>query len=176
VLIKTGFASRWPDAVKYLGTAERVKRRWRSSIPGCIPKRRMAGVEPVRTKARGDVDTASYRSSGSRKDSKTHRALTAHNIPAFEKPRITLDRTATDGGHGESRLHDEDRAAAVALRASGRIAVLPRRADETSGLLRRPQRTSRGARPARCGNLIQILDGVSSCGAPLCVISSEPPS
>ena len=48
LLLRTGFSQRWPDAVRYLGTADRGDgaRRASSTFPGCI-RRRRGGWSPT---------------------------------------------------------------------------------------------------------------------------------
>lgn len=83
VLLNTGFASRWPDAAKYLGTAERG--------PDAVPKLHFPGLSPDAArwlttersiKAIG-LDTASI-DHGQSTHFESHRILSEHDIPAFE--------------------------------------------------------------------------------------------
>jgi len=95
VLIKTGFASRWPDAVKYLGTAERGEAAVaKLHFPGLHPDAAQWLVSNRSVKAVG-IDTASI-DFGQSKGFETHRTLTAHNIPAFEN-LASLDRLPPTG-------------------------------------------------------------------------------
>jgi kynurenine formamidase len=83
VLIRTGYAARWPDAQKYLGTAERgdaaVKKL---HFPGLHPEAATWLAEQRKVKAVG-IDTASI-DYGQSTGFETHRALFERNIPAFE--------------------------------------------------------------------------------------------
>ena len=83
VLIRTGFSQYWPDAARYLGTAERG--------PGAVPKLHFPGLHPDAAawivtnrpiKAIG-IDTASI-DYGQSTLYESHRTLYAKNIPAFE--------------------------------------------------------------------------------------------
>jgi kynurenine formamidase len=83
VLLRTGFSKRWPDASRYLGTAERGS--------AAVPKLHFPGLHPDAArwivanrpiKAIG-IDTASI-DYGQSTLFESHRALYAVNIPAFE--------------------------------------------------------------------------------------------
>lgn len=83
VLIRTGFSRHWPDAARYLGTAERGA--------GAVPKLHFPGLHPDAArwivanrpiKAIG-IDTASI-DFGQSTLFESHRVLYAVNIPAFE--------------------------------------------------------------------------------------------
>ena len=82
VLIRTGFSSRWPDASRYLGTAEHSE--------GAVAKLHFPGLHPDGAawlvthgvKAVG-LDTASI-DYGQSTLFESHRTLYAQNIPAFE--------------------------------------------------------------------------------------------
>lgn len=83
VLLNTGFASRWPDAARYLGTAERG--------PDAVPKLHFPGLSPDAArwlstqrsiKAIG-LDTASI-DYGQSTHFESHRILFERDIPAFE--------------------------------------------------------------------------------------------
>ena len=83
LLIRTGFSLRWPDAARYLGTAERGA--------GAVPKLHFPGLHPDAAKwivasrpvrAIG-IDTASI-DYGQSSLYESHRTLYATNIPAFE--------------------------------------------------------------------------------------------
>ena len=83
VLIRTGFSQRWPDAARYLGTAERGEAGARNlHFPGLHPDtaRWLVANRPI--KAIG-IDTASI-DYGQSTLFESHRALFASNIPAFE--------------------------------------------------------------------------------------------
>lgn len=82
VLINTGFASRWPDAEAYLGTAERGEAAVKSlHFPGLHEQgARLLVARGI--KAVG-LDTASI-DHGQSADFMSHRVLFEANIPAFE--------------------------------------------------------------------------------------------
>jgi kynurenine formamidase len=83
VLIRTGFSKRWPDASRYLGTAERGETGVRNlHFPGLHPEtaRWLVANRPV--KAIG-IDTASI-DYGQSTLFESHRLLFERNIPAFE--------------------------------------------------------------------------------------------
>jgi kynurenine formamidase len=83
VLIRTGFSRRWPDAVRYLGTAERGEKGVRGlHFPGLDPEAARWLVEGRSIKAIG-IDTASI-DYGQSTQYQTHRVLFERNIPAFE--------------------------------------------------------------------------------------------
>ena len=95
VLIRTGFSTRWPDAARYLGTAERGE--------GAVAKLHFPGLhEDAATwlianrsiKAVG-IDTASI-DSGQSALFDVHRSLYARDIPAFEN-LTDLDRLPPRG-------------------------------------------------------------------------------
>ena len=83
VLLNTGFAARWPDAVRYLGTAEKG--------PAAVAKLRFPGLAPAAARwlaeERGPkavgIDTASI-DRGQSKLFESHRVLAERQIPAFE--------------------------------------------------------------------------------------------
>jgi kynurenine formamidase len=83
VLLRTGFSQRWPDAARYLGTAERGE--------GAVAKLHFPGLHPDAArwlvanrsiKAIG-IDTASI-DHGQSTAFESHRILYERNIPAFE--------------------------------------------------------------------------------------------
>jgi kynurenine formamidase len=83
LLIRTGLPSRWPDAARYLGTAERG--------PGAVPKLHFPGLHPDAArwlvgnrplKAIG-IDTASI-DYGQSTEFQSHRVLYERDVPAFE--------------------------------------------------------------------------------------------
>jgi kynurenine formamidase len=83
VLLRTGFERYWPDAERYLGTAERG--------PAAVPKLHFPGLSEAgarwlirerRVKAVG-IDTASI-DYGQSTDFLAHRVLGAANVPVFE--------------------------------------------------------------------------------------------
>jgi kynurenine formamidase len=83
VLFRTGFATRWPDAASYLGTAERGA--------GAVPKLHFPGLAAnaaeylaeEKSIAAIGIDTASI-DHGQSSDFIAHRILFAQGIPAFE--------------------------------------------------------------------------------------------
>jgi len=94
VLLRTGFSSRWPDAAKYLGTAERGAE--------AVPKLHFPGLHPDAAKwlvAKGvravGIDTASI-DYGQSTLFETHRILYAADLPAFEN-LTSLERLPTRG-------------------------------------------------------------------------------
>jgi kynurenine formamidase len=94
VLLRTGYSSRWPDAARYLGTAERGA--------GAVPKLHFPGLHPDAAKwlvakdvrAVG-IDTASI-DYGQSTLFESHRTLFEANIPAFEN-LTALDRLPPRG-------------------------------------------------------------------------------
>lgn len=95
VLFKTGFASRWPNAQAYLGTAERGdKAVAKLHFPGLHPDAAKWIVENRAVKAVG-IDTASI-DYGQSTLYETHRALYARDIPALENV-ASLDRLPATG-------------------------------------------------------------------------------
>jgi kynurenine formamidase len=97
LLLRTGFARHWPDATRYLGTAERGE--------GAVPKLHFPGLHPDAAKwivanrsikAIG-IDTASI-DFGQSTLYESHRALYDRNIPAFEN-LAPLDRLPATGAH-----------------------------------------------------------------------------
>lgn len=95
VLIRTGFSGRWPDAARYLGTAERGAGAVRDlHFPGLHPDaaRWLVANRPV--KAIG-IDTASI-DYGQSMLYESHRVLFERNVPAFEN-LTALDRLPARG-------------------------------------------------------------------------------
>lgn len=95
VLIRTDYSKRWPDAAKYLGTAERGE--------GAVPKLHFPGIHPETAKwlagnrsvkAVG-IDTASI-DFGQSTLFETHRVLYDRNIPGLEN-LSNLDRLPARG-------------------------------------------------------------------------------
>ena len=95
LLIRTDFSKRWPDAARYLGTAERG--------PQAVAKLHFPGVDPAtakwllanrKIKAIG-IDTASIDYGQSTKY-ETHQVLYAQNIPGLENLNA-LDRLPPTG-------------------------------------------------------------------------------
>ncbi len=83
LLIRTGFSSRWPDAARYVGTAERGPQAVpKLHFPGLHPDaaRWLVGNRPI--KAIG-IDTASI-DYGQSTEFQSHRVLYDREIPAFE--------------------------------------------------------------------------------------------
>ena len=83
LLLRTGFSQRWPDAVRYLGTADRGEAAARQlHCPGLHPDaaRWLVANRPV--KAIG-IDTASI-DYGQSSLFESHRMLYERNLPAFE--------------------------------------------------------------------------------------------
>jgi kynurenine formamidase len=97
LLLRTGFSRRWPDAVKYLGTAERgpdaVKQL---HFPGLHPDAARWLVANRQVKAVG-LDTASI-DFGQSTLYESHRVLYERNVPAFEN-LTNLDRLPARGAH-----------------------------------------------------------------------------
>jgi kynurenine formamidase len=95
LLIRTGFSARWPDAARYLGTAERGEAAVRNlHFPGLHPDaaRWLIANRPV--KAVG-IDTASI-DYGQSSLFETHRILFERSVPAFEN-LTALDRLPLRG-------------------------------------------------------------------------------
>lgn len=97
LLLNTGFARHWPDAKKYLGTAEKG--------PDAVPKLHFPGLHPDAArwlttersiKAIG-LDTASI-DYGQSKLFESHRILFEKNIPAFENV-AALDQLPPTGAY-----------------------------------------------------------------------------
>ena len=95
LLVRTGYSSRWPDAARYLGTAERGAE--------AVPKLHFPGIDPVAAKwlvanrkihAIG-IDTASI-DFGQSTTYDTHRILYEANIPGLENLNA-LDRLPATG-------------------------------------------------------------------------------
>jgi kynurenine formamidase len=83
LLLRTGFSTRWPDAVRYLGTAERgAGGVAKLHFPGLHPDAARWLVENRSVDAIG-IDTASI-DRGQSTLYESHRILTEQNIPAFE--------------------------------------------------------------------------------------------
>jgi len=94
VLLRTGFSKRWPDAAKYLGTAERGAE--------AVPKLHFPGLHPDAAKwlvAKGvravGIDTASI-DYGQSTLFESHRILYAADLPAFEN-LTSLERLPARG-------------------------------------------------------------------------------
>ena len=97
VLIRTGFARRWPDAATYLGTAERGEAGGReAALPRPAPEA-AAWLVANRSIAAIGIDTASI-DYGQSTLFESHRALFAKDIPAFEN-LASLERLPARGAH-----------------------------------------------------------------------------
>ena len=95
VLLRTGFSRRWPDAAKYLGTAERGEAAVaKLHFPGLHPDGAKWIVSSRPIKAIG-IDTASI-DYGQSTLYESHRVLYDRNIPAFEN-LTALDRLPPRG-------------------------------------------------------------------------------
>ena len=83
VLIRTGFSQHWPDAARYLGTAERgAGAVAKLHFPGVDPPAARFLVEQRKIRAIG-IDTASI-DRGQSTTFETHQILSAANVPGFE--------------------------------------------------------------------------------------------
>jgi kynurenine formamidase len=96
VLFRTGFSGRWPDAARYLGTADRGD--------AAVAKLHFPGLHPDAAKWLVDrkvhavgLDTASI-DYGQSTMYESHRVLYEHDIPAFEN-LTNLDRLPARGAH-----------------------------------------------------------------------------
>ena len=97
VLIRTGFARRWPDAATYLGTAERGEAGVaKLHFPGLHPQA-AAWLVANRSISAIGIDTASI-DYGQSTLFESHRALFAKDIPAFEN-LASLERLPARGAH-----------------------------------------------------------------------------
>lgn len=97
VLLRTGYSSRWPDAARYLGTAERgAAAVAKLHFPGLDPAAARFLVEERKVRATG-IDTASI-DRGQSTTFETHRILSAANVPNFENLN-GLDRLPATGAH-----------------------------------------------------------------------------
>jgi kynurenine formamidase len=95
VLLRTGFARFWPDAAKYLGTAERGEAAVaKLHFPGLHQDAAKWLTESRRIKAIG-LDTASI-DYGQSTLFESHRILYEHDVPAFEN-LAALDRLPAKG-------------------------------------------------------------------------------
>lgn len=95
VLIRTGYSTRWPDAARYLGTAERgADAVAKLHFPGLHPDAAKWLVSTRPIKAIG-IDTASI-DYGQSTLFESHRTLYAENIPAFEN-LTALERLPATG-------------------------------------------------------------------------------
>jgi len=97
VLFRTGFAKRWPDAEKYLGTAERGQDAVaKLHFPGLHPDAARWIVKNRSIKAVG-LDTASI-DYGQSKLFESHQILMGKNIPAFENV-AAMDKLPPTGSY-----------------------------------------------------------------------------
>ena len=97
VLIRTGFSSRWPDAVRYLGTTARGEEgAAHLHFPGLHPDAAKWLIAERRIKAIG-IDTASI-DYGPSTGFESHRLLYERDIPAFEN-LTSLDRLPERGAY-----------------------------------------------------------------------------
>jgi len=97
LLLRTGFSTRWPDAARYLGTAERGEAAAaKLHFPGLHPDAARWLVANRTFKAIG-IDTASI-DYGQSSLFESHRVLYERNIPAFEN-LTALERLPVTGAH-----------------------------------------------------------------------------
>ena len=97
VLLRTGWSSRWPDARRYLGTAERGNAAVpKLHFPGLSEEAAQWLVSQRRIKAVG-IDTASI-DRGQSTDFRAHRVLAAAQVPVFENV-ANLNRVPAEGFH-----------------------------------------------------------------------------
>jgi kynurenine formamidase len=120
VLLRTGFANRWPDATRYLGTAERGEPAVAHlHFPGLHPDAAKWLVSDRPIKAIG-IDTASI-DYGQSTQYESHRILYDRNIPAFEN-LASLDRIPPTGAYVVALPMKIKGGSGAPLRA---IAILP---------------------------------------------------
>jgi len=120
VLIRTGFSRRWPDAERYLGTAERGEAAVAQlHFPGLHPN---AAAWLVANRSIGaiGIDTASI-DFGQSTLYESHRTLFANEIPAFEN-LTALDRLPPTGAFVAALPMKIARGSGGPLRA---VAMLP---------------------------------------------------
>ena len=97
VLLRTGWSSRWPDARRYLGTAERGDAAVpKLHFPGLSEEAAEWLVKQRRIRAVG-IDTASI-DRGQSTDFRAHRVLSAAQVPVFENV-TNLNRVPAEGFH-----------------------------------------------------------------------------
>jgi kynurenine formamidase len=121
LLIRTGFSKRWPDAVRYLGTAERgADAATKLHFPGLHPDaaRWLVANRPV--KAIG-IDTASI-DYGPSTAFESHRVLYERDMPAFEN-LTSLERLPEVGAFVVALPMKIGGGSGAPLRA---VAILPR--------------------------------------------------
>ncbi len=121
LLLRTGFSRRWPDAARYLGTAQRgadaVKQL---HFPGLHPDAARWLVANRQLKAVG-IDTASI-DYGQSMLYESHRVLYERNVPAFEN-LTNLDRLPARGAYIVALPMKIGGGSGAPLRA---VAILPR--------------------------------------------------
>ena len=121
VLIRTGFSRRWPDAARYLGTAEKGSEAVpKLHFPGLHPDAAKWIVETRPVRAVG-IDTASI-DYGQSTLFESHRILYERNIPAFEN-LTALERLPRTGAHIVALPMKIGGGSGAPLRA---VAILPR--------------------------------------------------
>jgi kynurenine formamidase len=121
LLIRTGFSRRWPDAQRYLGTAERGEQAVaKLHFPGLHPDaaKWIVANRPVRAIG---IDTASI-DYGQSTLFESHRILYAQDIPAFEN-LDALDRLPVTGAQIVALPMKIGGGSGAPLRA---IAIVPR--------------------------------------------------
>jgi len=121
LLVRTGFSRRWPDAARYLGTAERGPDAVaKLHFPGLHPDaaRWLVANRPVRAVG---IDTASI-DYGQSKGFESHRVLYERNVPAFEN-LTALERLPATGAFVVALPMKIKGGSGAPLRA---VAVLPR--------------------------------------------------
>jgi kynurenine formamidase len=120
LLIRTGFSTRWPDAARYLGTAERGQDAVAQlHFPGVHPDAARWLLANRRIRAIG-IDTASI-DFGQSTLYESHRALFAQGVPAFEN-LTSLDRLPPVGAFVVALPMKIARGSGAPLRA---VAILP---------------------------------------------------
>jgi kynurenine formamidase len=120
VLLRTGFSQSWPDAAKYLGTAERGEAAVaKLHFPGLHPDAAKWIVNNRPIKAIG-IDTASI-DYGQSTLYESHRVLYDRNIPAFEN-LTNLDRLPPRGAQIVALPMKIGNGSGAPLRA---VAILP---------------------------------------------------
>jgi kynurenine formamidase len=121
LLLRTGFAARWPDAERYLGTDERGEAAVAAlHFPGLHPDTARWIVESRKVSAVG-IDTASI-DFGQSTLFESHRILFEADIPAFEN-LAALDRLPPTGAHLVALPMKIGGGSGAPLRA---VAILPR--------------------------------------------------
>ena len=122
VLLRTGYSQRWPDAARYLGTAERgADAVARLHFPGLHPDAARWLTMNRQIRAIG-IDTASI-DYGQSTQYQSHRTLFARDIPAFEN-LTALERLPRRGAYVIALPMKIGGGSGAPLRA---IAMVPRR-------------------------------------------------